>query len=924
MIWLMTSVTMLQIRDCVSELLYAICKENVSDLVAYVGYGHAAGFLMNSGMLGSVPPSQPVASEHSKDTSQLNEEINPITGEYRRENDGRSKELDNMSEEEREREAEKLMVLINRLEKTGVIQTPSVVYAVSLRLLRRFPESVLMRMFPEGIPPSAVLSLAELDAVMSMLLIRPRLLQWAQNLLSARGRDAHEGDADESAAKTTHYYSCSDHAGHDGHANPQQKSAHHEGQAPCAIADVSCVDTSLGDMDGPSFASVHMDAIPLAVNTAATTDTISTVHTAHIPPYGPNISIGSLSSDPSSFYSESTDASDDYTETLKHKHNHHHHHDYTNTNGTTNPDATSNDNANYWPTDDPVWNLLDQILVYLNLEDLFGCCVPHTQVDSNSSTPASMALDTAAEIKKDKPLILGVDIDLLFYFSSYFGASDVPGRSMEYHELEISPISAMTTLQLQDQPKTRDTLNNRESICSPVQSIRIQQNIRYAEFDPQQLCAVIHEQLEIYVIITGVECEKLPMTEPPLCDVDVLDKVASTPLDRSSIRADCISRIVNENRGVAVGFPVAFRRRQPYRTAILDALGVSYDDPLQYSIPASGSKESRSSGMNARPSKVMDNWDYRYVDADGSQIHSYVMFPINDLSAHVATTSVSDAEIVQSEDVGSALAQSTDSSATGSDVDGVIRQVKQSHPIRSREEPRGKSEAGARSMIESMIDERHSVNVSWWEQQTMHVERHIDDVTLDKNANSPNDAQSQDKSPRSSLGRLDRLRRSGGPNLTSQTRLQAQSLDRKCSEGSVESNANTYTHAGTDRDSQATRYRERRSSVPATFPRRPHSSSHISRILQDMAWWRKPPGPLLRKPENNANRNDLGSAHGRGSLTSSGIANAASWRRNSDVNNISNGSSTQSNDCSGIDVQVVVKVWLRCTWSIEFCNKLEE
>ncbi|KAH6563696.1 hypothetical protein BASA62_008376 [Batrachochytrium salamandrivorans] len=508
-----------------------------------------------------------------------------------------------------------------------------------------------------------------------------------------------------------------------------------------------------------------------------------------------------------------------------------------------------------------------------------------------------MALDTAAEIKKDKPLILGVDIDLLFYFSSYFGASDVPGRSMEYHELEISPISAMTTLQLQDQPKTRDTLNNRESICSPVQSIRIQQNIRYAEFDPQQLCAVIHEQLEIYVIITGVECEKLPMTEPPLCDVDVLDKVASHPVGS---------------------------RRQPYRTAILDALGVSYDDPLQYSIPASGSKESRSSGMNARPSKVMDNWDYRYVDADGSQIHSYVMFPINDLSAHVATTSVSDAEIVQSEDVGSALAQSTDSSATGSDVDGVIRQVKQSHPIRSREEPRGKSEAGARSMIESMIDERHSVNVSWWEQQTMHVERHIDDVTLDKNANSPNDAQSQDKSPRSSLGRLDRLRRSGGPNLTSQTRLQAQSLDRKCSEGSVESNANTYTHAGTDRDSQATRYRERRSSVPATFPRRPHSSSHISRILQDMAWWRKPPGPLLRKPENNANRNDLGSAHGRGSLTSSGIANAASWRRNSDVNNISNGSSTQSNDCSGIDVQVVVKVWLRCTWSIEFCNKLEE
>ncbi|KAL2912429.1 hypothetical protein HK105_208073 [Polyrhizophydium stewartii] len=43
-------------------------------------------------------------------------------------------------------------------------ERPGCYYAVSLRLLRRFPDSLLMAMFPRGIPPAAILDLAELDA----------------------------------------------------------------------------------------------------------------------------------------------------------------------------------------------------------------------------------------------------------------------------------------------------------------------------------------------------------------------------------------------------------------------------------------------------------------------------------------------------------------------------------------------------------------------------------------------------------------------------------------------------------------------------------------------------------------------------------------------------------------------------------------
>lgn len=75
-----------------------------------VGYGNAAGFLVNKG----IPFDQPT-SDHNDG----NENINPITGQYVSEE--KLPDLKDMTDEEKEREAERLFVLFERLKKTGII-----------------------------------------------------------------------------------------------------------------------------------------------------------------------------------------------------------------------------------------------------------------------------------------------------------------------------------------------------------------------------------------------------------------------------------------------------------------------------------------------------------------------------------------------------------------------------------------------------------------------------------------------------------------------------------------------------------------------------------------------------------------------------------------------------------------------------------
>ncbi|ESK96134.1 hypothetical protein Moror_7275 [Moniliophthora roreri MCA 2997] len=131
---LMGSVYHRRLKDAVGEMLYIMCGEDAGVLCSKVGYGHVAGFLFEKGVM-SAPDTN--GDDKGKGKEQENEDeeadnsemtfanpetrqINPITGTYVP--DKTSNPADDMSEEEKEREMEKLFVLFDRMEKTGALQ----------------------------------------------------------------------------------------------------------------------------------------------------------------------------------------------------------------------------------------------------------------------------------------------------------------------------------------------------------------------------------------------------------------------------------------------------------------------------------------------------------------------------------------------------------------------------------------------------------------------------------------------------------------------------------------------------------------------------------------------------------------------------------------------------------------------------------
>ncbi|KAF9057765.1 guanine nucleotide exchange factor [Panaeolus papilionaceus] len=108
-----------RLKDSLGELLFAIADSNATTLSGLVGYGNVAGYLFNKGFM-----SAPSASGSSTvpQTTPSGEYINPITGTTMQ--PSRS-DLPEMTEEEKEQEVEKLLVLFDRLEKTGAIAPES-------------------------------------------------------------------------------------------------------------------------------------------------------------------------------------------------------------------------------------------------------------------------------------------------------------------------------------------------------------------------------------------------------------------------------------------------------------------------------------------------------------------------------------------------------------------------------------------------------------------------------------------------------------------------------------------------------------------------------------------------------------------------------------------------------------------------------
>lgn len=121
---LMTS-TVTQVEFLVAEFLFVLCKENVSRFIKYTGYGNAAGLLAHRGLMMGQNADH-VSPYYSSDSDSETEEykqaengINPITGSYET---PRPNPLENMSEEQKEYEAIKLINMIDQLQRNGIIQ----------------------------------------------------------------------------------------------------------------------------------------------------------------------------------------------------------------------------------------------------------------------------------------------------------------------------------------------------------------------------------------------------------------------------------------------------------------------------------------------------------------------------------------------------------------------------------------------------------------------------------------------------------------------------------------------------------------------------------------------------------------------------------------------------------------------------------
>lgn len=113
---LSTSPTAPRLKEGISSFLFELSNKDAATFVRNVGYGFAAGYLMTHNL---PVPSHATGDPGERVTTVDGQEINPVTGQRR----GMEPEspLPDMTDKEKEREAEKLFVLFERLKATGVM-----------------------------------------------------------------------------------------------------------------------------------------------------------------------------------------------------------------------------------------------------------------------------------------------------------------------------------------------------------------------------------------------------------------------------------------------------------------------------------------------------------------------------------------------------------------------------------------------------------------------------------------------------------------------------------------------------------------------------------------------------------------------------------------------------------------------------------
>jgi hypothetical protein len=118
-----------QLKRLAAQFLYVLCKESVSRLIKYTGYGNAAGLLVDLGIMAANKKSEKI-DEYSSDSDndldeykKLENYINPVTG--RAELEKKIDIFEGMTEEQKEYEALKLVNAFDKLARSNGMIKPA-------------------------------------------------------------------------------------------------------------------------------------------------------------------------------------------------------------------------------------------------------------------------------------------------------------------------------------------------------------------------------------------------------------------------------------------------------------------------------------------------------------------------------------------------------------------------------------------------------------------------------------------------------------------------------------------------------------------------------------------------------------------------------------------------------------------------------
>lgn len=104
------------LRENIASLLFELSDKDANKFIENIGYGYASGFLTSHNI--TIPAS---AIESDQSATKSGADVNPVTGQRRSAEEQERPQTDDMTEEEKEREAERLYVLFERLRATGVV-----------------------------------------------------------------------------------------------------------------------------------------------------------------------------------------------------------------------------------------------------------------------------------------------------------------------------------------------------------------------------------------------------------------------------------------------------------------------------------------------------------------------------------------------------------------------------------------------------------------------------------------------------------------------------------------------------------------------------------------------------------------------------------------------------------------------------------